>query len=650
MKDTVTLLYKILFAVLALFITASVATAQQQSNPSAQSSSTESEKQAGTNFFSSFASTRFAITGRGIVKGAPFSAVGTTETTQILSDGSRVVHRIVENIYRDSEGSTRVETKMDKKPESHFFISTLSDVVSGMTYILDARNHRALQFPLSIGPGPRQTKIITQQSPPDDIMQIAGGKVESLGTQVIEGLKVEGVRATTIIPASEMRNNQPGKVIYERWYSRELHGDILIKCTDPRFGEAVFRVTNIDRSEPAHELFVIPADYKVNEFKLKASAGSESNAPVNIKLDRGDRISVENRTTGHIRVIGWDKDFIEAKATSERGEEAVRFSVEGDSSAKRIWLKADYAKREEPQTPRSEPKPEPKPEATPLKRAPPPLPKAPAKPTIGPPGQFRLPSTFDKPGISYSDGPPLRDGQPIEVDLEVRVPQYAEIEPVKVVKSPVEISDIDTSLSIFGDRGDVILKNVREAEVHTRNGAIEIENASGFVDLVTTSGPIRVHRSGGDVRVFSINGDVDIECASARVNVDNTSGTISLTNIGGDVAASTSDGNIKFTGAIREGGRYNIKSMAGAIEMAVPERAVGFTAVLSSYRGIIENDFDLKDKLKDKQASEHKEKVNRRVIGSYGSGRAQIILDTFDGKINLHKIAPGAMKECKMQN
>ena len=649
MKRTAKLFHKILFAVLTLFVTVCAASAQQQPKTSEQNSaSIESEKQAGNNFFSSFASARFAITGQGIVKGAPFSAVGTTETTQILSDGSRIVHHIEERIYRDNEGRTRVETKIDKKAEAPFLVSRISDVVAGTMYFLDPRNHRAIQFSYSINPGAKQSKTITPQTDADNITQIAGETIEPLGKQMIEGLEVEGVRATTTIPASQMRNNQPGKVIYERWYSRELHGDILIKCIDPRFGEAVFRVTNIDRSEPPHDLFVIPADYKVIDWKLKASAANKPNAPVNIKLDRGDRIAVDNRTTGCIRIIGWDKDFIEARATSERGEEAVRFSVEGGPSEKRIWLKADYAKREENETPR--PEPEPAPEPTPVKPTSPTLPTAPTKTTISPPGQFGLtnmqihiPNLIGKPEISSSDEPPLHDGQPIEVDLEVRVPRYAEIEVIKVVKSPVEISDVDTPLLILGARGDVVLKNVRAAEVRTRSGAIEIENASGLVDLVTTSGSIRVHRSSADVRVFSINGPVEIECASGRVNVDNTNGTVNLTNIGGDVDANTSNGNITLTGAIREDGRYNLKSMSGAIEMAVADRAAGFTAALSSYSGIIENEFDLKVK----QASEHEEKLNHRIIGSYGSGRAQIMLDTFDGKINLHKIAPGGMKECK---
>lgn len=638
MKGTATSFHRILVAGLALFIAISVATAQQQSNPSAQSSSIESEKQAGNNFFSSFASTRFALTGRGIVKGAPFSAVGTTETTQILSDGSRVVHKIVENIYRDSEGRTRVEIRKDKNPGVPLLFFQIYDVVAGTTYFINQRDRQAVVFKSSNLIVPQQPKTnMPPASPSDDITRIAGETVEPLGTQVIEGLKVEGVRAMTTIPASQMRNNQPGKVIYERWYSRELGGDILIKCTDPRFGEAVFRVTNIDRSEPAHELFVVPTDYKVTELKFGASSGRELLKPVNIKLDRGDRIAVENRTTGRIRVIGWDKDFVEAKATSARGMEAVSVTVDGNSPEKEILLKADYAEREEAQKPR----PEPRPETSPAGSKPAPSPKPNPKPIIMP-GKFSLSENFAKPGISYDDVPTL-DGLPPEIDLEVRVPRYAEIAEIKVVKSPVEISDVDTPLSIYGDRGEVVLKNVRAAEVRTRNGAIEIENASGFVDLVTTSGSIRVHRSGADVRVFSINGPVEIECATGRVNVDNTNGTINLTNIGGDVDANTSNSSIKLSGAIREDGHYHLKSMSGAIEMVVEDNPIGFTVVLSSYSGIVENEFDLKVK----QASEHEENLNHRIIGSYGRGRAQIMLDTFDGKINLHKVASGAIKECK---
>ncbi|MDQ3819624.1 MAG: hypothetical protein M3362_18375, partial [Acidobacteriota bacterium] len=306
MKGTKTPFYRILFAVTALFITTCVASAQQQPKPSAQSSPPADYD---TQALNNFATGLSAFSGGGVVKGAPFSAVGIVEITQILSDGSRSERRREESIYRDNEGSTRLEMKVNKvnakttAVPAIIAIPRIYDAVTGASYFFDPRNHTALLFPphFVLGSLPRQSKIITTQSPPDDITRIAGEKVERLGTQLIEGLKVEGVRATTTIPASQMRNNQPGEVVYERWYSQELRVNVLIKCSDPRFGEGAFRLTNIDRSEPAHELFVVPPDYKVTELKFGPSKGSELNKPLNLKFERGDRIAVENRTTGRIR-------------------------------------------------------------------------------------------------------------------------------------------------------------------------------------------------------------------------------------------------------------------------------------------------------------------------------------------------------------
>jgi hypothetical protein len=40
---------------------------------------------------------------------------------------------------------------------------------------------------------------------------------------------------------------------------------VLTKQSDPRFGETIYRLTNITRSEPDRALFEIPTDYKVIE-------------------------------------------------------------------------------------------------------------------------------------------------------------------------------------------------------------------------------------------------------------------------------------------------------------------------------------------------------------------------------------------------
>ncbi|MCA1849488.1 MAG: DUF4097 domain-containing protein, partial [Acidobacteria bacterium] len=213
---------------------------------------------------------------------------------------------------------------------------------------------------------------------------------------------------------------------------------------------------------------------------------------------------------------------------------------------------------------------------------------------------------------------------------------------IRVVRSHVEVAGVGTPLNILGSRSNITLKDVGAAEVRTRDGKVEIDDAGGFVDVVTTSGPVRVRHAKADVRVLSISGDVELECVRGRVSVDSASGPVRLANVHGDVDASTSNGDVSFAGAIREDGRYHLKSMSGAVEMAVWEKPPGFTASLSSYRGTISNDFQLKIK----ESAQHQGDVNRRIVGSYGSGRAQISLDTFDGRVKLGKAASEAVKDC----
>lgn len=88
-------------------------------------------------------------------------------------------------------------------------------------------------------------------------------KTEDLGTQTIEGLPAEGKRVITTIPAGAIGNEKPIDVIYERWFSKDLDMIISSKHSDPRFGDQVYRLTNILRTEPDSSLFAVPADFKV---------------------------------------------------------------------------------------------------------------------------------------------------------------------------------------------------------------------------------------------------------------------------------------------------------------------------------------------------------------------------------------------------
>ena len=87
-------------------------------------------------------------------------------------------------------------------------------------------------------------------------------RTESLGKQMFDGVEAEGTRTTLTIPAGEIGNRLPIEVTDERWYSPEVQILVMSKHSDPRSGETIYRLTNIDRREPDHSLFEMPPDYK----------------------------------------------------------------------------------------------------------------------------------------------------------------------------------------------------------------------------------------------------------------------------------------------------------------------------------------------------------------------------------------------------
>jgi hypothetical protein len=229
------------------------------------------------------------------VKGQPYSAEAVNETTQTLGDGNKIVTRSSTMIYRDSEGRERREESMGKLgalnveggPARIVFIS---DPVAKVSYSLRPNDHTAEKMPAMVPDG-RSGETLTVQRysiqtsspalpPPDGQVHIGFGigtgigrggreasnaKVEKLGTQVIEGVPADGTRTTTTIPAGQIGNERDINIVSERWVSQDLGVVIMTKRSDPRMGETVYKLTNVNRSEPAHSLFEVPADYTVTE-------------------------------------------------------------------------------------------------------------------------------------------------------------------------------------------------------------------------------------------------------------------------------------------------------------------------------------------------------------------------------------------------
>src|SRR5215218_5726106 len=56
---------------------------------------------------------------------------------------------------------------------------------------------------------------------------------------------------------------------------------------------------------------------------------SNQSGKVSVRLERGSKVSVSNRY-GRVVITGWDRDTVEATATSTRGAEAVQIEMVSD--------------------------------------------------------------------------------------------------------------------------------------------------------------------------------------------------------------------------------------------------------------------------------------------------------------------------------
>ena len=129
-------------------------------------------------------------------------------------------------------------------------------------------------FSMQTGAGSGFTTSVTEGGPVDG----ENMKTESLGSQIIEGVKADGTRTTITIPAGAVGNERPIEIVSERWYSPDLQTVVKSTHNDPRMEETVYRLININRSEPPQALFVVPADYTVTDNQMRIKMIEEQKA------------------------------------------------------------------------------------------------------------------------------------------------------------------------------------------------------------------------------------------------------------------------------------------------------------------------------------------------------------------------------------
>lgn len=213
------------------------------------------------------------------VKSAPYSATAVTETTQVLLDGTRIVNKSVASLARDNEGRTRREETV-----SNF--GPLTTAVSKLVFITDpvARTEYVLDLNRRIGYVHKlqDAKIITLEqkhaSSPNGVPSISAATVadvkqHALPDTNIDGVSCEHILETQTIPARTIGNDRQITITSETCASPELHLLLMRKRNDPRYGNTVYRLTDIHRTEPDPSSFQIPSDFKLVDESASPTSG-----------------------------------------------------------------------------------------------------------------------------------------------------------------------------------------------------------------------------------------------------------------------------------------------------------------------------------------------------------------------------------------
>ena len=199
-----------------------------------------------------------------LVTGAPYSALGTSQTVTTLPDGNRVVRQNTIRLWRDSQGRTRSEFSLSSiggptPLEVNATVTVIDDPSARERHMLRP-DGRVVTTPiapcrvvasnepdLTVGP-PRPASLTLKVSPP-----------VKLGERQLDGETVAGSRVEATIPAGAVGTDRPIKMSAEQWYGKDLQVVVEATYKDPRTGETRYKLREIQRNEPDASLFQVPA-------------------------------------------------------------------------------------------------------------------------------------------------------------------------------------------------------------------------------------------------------------------------------------------------------------------------------------------------------------------------------------------------------
>jgi hypothetical protein len=196
------------------------------------------------------------------VPNAPFSATVDIVSQEKLPDGTTSIRTTVNHIARDSAGRIHNERRVlvpnTFKGDPPIIEWHTYDPNTRLNVFINPHTHIARETVLRQPIRPAANSVPPRTRPNDTSITES-----DLGSQLIGVVELKGMRKSRTIPATFSGTGQPVVVIDNYWYSPDLSVYMIIKHDDPRTGEQIVAVSQVDRSEPPASLFAVPNDCKV---------------------------------------------------------------------------------------------------------------------------------------------------------------------------------------------------------------------------------------------------------------------------------------------------------------------------------------------------------------------------------------------------
>ena len=238
-----------------MFVALAAAGAQQPQN-------TQRPAQSGTVARPGYAGPQVRIPGIFVtpIANAPFSATVNIISHQKLPDGTEHVVTTVNHVARTSSGIIYNERRQ-LVPAG---FKGLPRLLSG--HIYNPSNHLSV----FLDPMTRLARESILPGPPAITLGPTGpgpkrpGLVETdLGSQNMNGVELTGLRQEHTIPAENSGTGKPIVITDDFWYAPDLKVYLIIRHDDPRTGEQMVAVSEVDAHEPDATMFAVPPEYKV---------------------------------------------------------------------------------------------------------------------------------------------------------------------------------------------------------------------------------------------------------------------------------------------------------------------------------------------------------------------------------------------------